>query len=519
MTGSFNRAGQWLRARLGAGQSEDYRRSLRNAVFHSGAHVLQVSLWLVATPLFLRRLGTDLFGVWMLVNGVLGMGCVLQVGLTNATIKFVSKYRALEDLGRAAQVVRTTFTMYVLLGILGGVVIYTISPYLVYDVFNIPAAARPVAVTVIRIASVGLLMRFVDSVFESGLHGFECYALAARVTATANCLTIAVNAVLVLVGFELPALLCCTVILLGGSALAKFWLLRSRQLPSLRLGFLFDAETLRETLGFGLYGWVQHMLGVVNANIDRLLIAAYLDTTALSYYTVALQVARQAHAVLAKAGSFIFPFTAKLLEWGAKDRLLGLYDRTTLLIAILSCGAVLPLFFWAESILTLWVGQDFGEYATPILQVLCVRYALLPLGIVNYNFMLGAGYIKMQTLIFIGGALAIAVGMCILVPVHGGLGAAGASLLGLPFLFVERYCLERKLFGCATLRRQLSYLLPVALPFAAAVLSTRMTHVFTLSIPLLVVGGVAVAVVGWLSAYGVVRCCQSVGWLPVRRIL
>src|ERR1035438_6753012 len=53
-------------------RSPKFQRSLRNSSYSLADYLLLPVLWIVATPIFLRRLGVDQYGIWMLVNTVMG---------------------------------------------------------------------------------------------------------------------------------------------------------------------------------------------------------------------------------------------------------------------------------------------------------------------------------------------------------------------------------------------------------------------------------------------------------------
>src|SRR5450759_3880972 len=119
-----------------ARRSEDFRRSFRNASWNCADYMALPLLLLLATPFLVSHLGTQHFGIWMLVTALTGMMGVLNFGLGDATVKYVSAYRARNDLQGVARVVRSTLTMYSLLGATTSVGIIAIAPLLVRHFFK-----------------------------------------------------------------------------------------------------------------------------------------------------------------------------------------------------------------------------------------------------------------------------------------------------------------------------------------------------------------------------------------------
>src|SRR2546430_7983748 len=157
-------------------------RSARNAAYSAADYLLSPLLMIGAAPFLVARLGLAQYGIWMLVNALVGTAAVVPMGLGDATVKFVSSYRAPGGGGGehgVVRVVRSTLTVSALLGLLVAAIVITSAPWLAGAVFKIAAHDRDLAVRAIQLAGVGLVIRSIDSVFLSTLRGYERYDLAA----------------------------------------------------------------------------------------------------------------------------------------------------------------------------------------------------------------------------------------------------------------------------------------------------------------------------------------------------
>jgi len=495
-------------------RSADFQRGVLNAGSNLTAYLVYPVLWFLSTPVFVARLGIQHFGIWMLVNSVLGFGGIMEFGLTDATVKYVAQYRVRNDAGGVRRTVSTTLAMYCLLGASGGLIIFFLAPFLCGGVFRLEAADVPLATAAMRIGALGLLARFFDSVFESAFYGYERYDVAARVTIAAQATTILINIGLVLTGHGLRAVIATTVTILFISGFTKYLTLRTKLVPGLRILPRIYWHSLREITGFGVYRWLESLLNIVNSNVDRFLIASYIGPAAVAYYTVALQLARQVHAVLARASAFLFPFSASLFEQKDYVRLRRLYVKSTLLVIVLSVGFILPLFLCGEQLLTLWMSEEFAVQAYVVLQIVCIRYVLSPMGIINHNFLLGAGLVKIQTVMAYLNVPIMIAGMFILIPRMGIAGAATGLLLTIPFMLFIRIYVDRRLFNVSSFWGQFSYFLPAVIPFAAAYLFRRvyvlpLNNWFTL-----ILGAGIIGAAGVLLAAAIGTVCQKMKLIP-----
>jgi O-antigen/teichoic acid export membrane protein len=446
-------------------RTDDSRRSLRNAAYNLADCLLLPVLWLISTPIFVSRLGTDRFGIWMLVNAVMGLSGVMAFGLTDATIKYVSKYRALSDEAGVVRVVRSTLTMYGLLGVLTAVIVFFIAPFLVNNVFNVEPQNTALAISALQIGGMGVAVRFFDSVFLSAIYGYERYDLAARVTMVTNSLTIGINVVLVLIGYGLIGVLINTFGWIVAGGCCKVWVVKNMLIRGLPLRPVLDRETLREIFSFGIYSWVQGIGGILFGQVDRLLVAFLLSTTALAYYTICLQLAQQIHSLLARTTSFVFPLSSAIKETGNSDRLRRLYFKGLNYTTIAATAIGLPLFMCSHGVLSLWIGQPFADNASSILRVLVFVMCILATSIVPYYYLNGTGFVRLNTLFALISGTIVTIAGFLLIPWLGAIGAAWARTANTPTSIIARTILHYKVLSDRRWYAGMFILLPVVISF------------------------------------------------------
>ncbi len=455
--------------------SAQSRQCARNAGFNTSAHVVQLILLLVTTPIYVFYLGQEEFGLWMLVNGYIGFGNLVGFGLTDATIKFVSSYAARKDMQGVAKVIRTTLAMYLLMGALCAAAAMGASRWLAFSVLQISDELREVATLALRIGGIGILARLYWCVHESALQGLERFDVSAKAAALSRCITAAINIVLVTRGASVIAVLSVQVGMFAACGLLEAILLRAFFVPCLVPIPLVDRTVLRETLSFGFYRWLQSAVGILNNNLDRFLVASFAGVKSVTVYTISLQVARQAHVLLTVASAFLFPMSSRLKEAGDSQELLTIYRQSSRIIVIAAAALIVPVFILGRSILTVWIGADFADQASGVLRILCLRYALLPIGIVTYNFLLGLNMVRLQSLLTLMSAPCITLGM-VLLSRYGTIGIAGAWLVGLPFALAGRLVVSKRLFGRHSLFYEVSCILPVFIPLALSAWAVVMRY-------------------------------------------
>jgi len=490
-----------IKLRILSKRSDLFRQSLKNAGWNSVDFVVLPLLWLIATPFFVKSLGVERYGIWMLVNVFLGFSGMMAFGLGDATIKYVSKYRALNDAGGIARVIRSTLTVYILLGALGVLVSFTAAPILVTRVFHVQSQNVELATACIRIAGLGVAVRLIDGVLSAIFQGYERYDLAAMISVPTNIATVLADVAMVVAGLGVEGIVAGTIGVIVLSAVAKVVIIKRRLISELVLLPIFDRRALAEIFGFGIYSWLQGIGRILLNEVDQLLIAALVSTSALTYYTVALQLAQQIHAFLAKGVAFLFPLASVIHETGDIQKLNRIYFKALRFVTTGGVVLGLPMFLFAKNILTLWMGAAFAAESAALLQILAFSFSIMATSIVPYYYLNGAGYVRINTAFSLLSGALVAGANVLLIPPLGILGACWARLANTPTGLVSRTIVHYKVLQDRRWYVSLLILGPVVITYAAFYTVTLFINVPSMAIWLLALSMAVSAVLGGFVSY------------------
>ena len=497
--------------RLLLNRSTELRRSLRNATYSSLDYLLLPILWIIATPILVSKLGTEQYGIWTLANTFMGLSTVFAFGLGDATIKYVSKYRALDDEAGIVRVIRSTLTMYTIFGLAAGLIIFSAAPLLVSTVFStIQADNAALAVAALRVGAFGIIVRFIDGVFAAGMQGFERYDLSSKISMIVTALVVAGNVGLVLAGFGIREMLMTSIGILFTGALVKSFILKRQLVPSLVIAPLFDLTTLKEIFSFGVYSWVQSLSYMLLGQADKFIITSLLGPSALTYYAICLQLAQQIHTLISRATSFLFPLASVVKEKGDTERLKNFYFKGIHFTTILGVAIGFPMFMLSHSILTLWMGVDFADEAAIILRILSFTFTLLVTSIVPYYYLNGTGFVRLNAIFGLASGLIVAATAFFTIPLLGIAGAAWARAANAPVDVISRTILHFRVLDDRRWYAGIYIFLPVLVAFAIGLVLLRGFGEPSLSFLGLLALGALYALLGLGMGYGVTRTLTRV---------
>jgi O-antigen/teichoic acid export membrane protein len=456
-------------------RSELFRSSLNNAFWNSADYIVLPVLWLLSAPFFVGKLGADQFGIWMLANSIIGFSGIMGLGLTGATVKYVAKYRAIEDINGVRRIFCSTFILYSFFGVLSGGGLFLSASFFVKHVFTVDVHCQKLAIDVFRIASIGISVRLFDDIFTSLLQGFERYDLAARVSIPINIITILVNIVLVHAGLGIQAILIASIGVIGISSLLKAYI--CNELSPLQ--WQVTKDSFKEIAGFGVYNWLQTIGSVLFSQADKLIIASLIGTTALTYYTVCLQLVQQIHTFPAKAFAFLFPFASKAYESGDMVKMRTIYIQSLHFVTVLAIAVGLPIFLFANQILTLWMGAEFASNATGVLSILVISSVLLATSVVPSYYLNGSGFFRQNTVFALSSGIVVVLATLILIPWFGVIGAALGRLMVTPVGVISRSIVHYKVLQDRRWYAGILILFPILITFGLSSMAyTQTCHRF-----------------------------------------
>ncbi|KLU02918.1 Membrane protein involved in the export of O-antigen and teichoic acid [Rhodopirellula islandica] len=403
------------------------------------------------TPLLLRELGDSAFGMLVIATTIMGLNGMLSLGLGPAAQHFVAKYRhSNESKSKLKLVVETSLIANLIFGIASCTTIILCTEA-VSRLYPHPANAPPNELAfIIRLAAFGLPFVFVVNTIDNSLKGFERFELSVPLSAIARIGTAVSQISLVLLGFELAAIVFAAVAFKGIQAILGVIVLKRWALPELSILPSFSWDEFRNFVSYGVYIWLNSMVATARSSGEILILASILGPTALTLYAVPSRVLTQVHLMLSSAFAYLFPFATKLIQSGDTQRVHEVYSNATRYLCTLSGLAIPPLAIGCGPLLALWIEADRAEKIQPIFQLLAIRYAVYPLSILTSNLLMASNKTRAMTIIATANTVTILPFSAGLAYFYGAEGAAAAQLLVLAPILFNRFFVEKTLFGSAS---------------------------------------------------------------------
>lgn len=421
------------------------RVHLSNAAYGVLDYVAYPVGMLVVAPLALRNLGVAQFGVWMLANAALTAGSVIASGFGDANIRYVSARRGGNDQTGLLRAVRSTMGIHVALGAAIALIAWIFAPAAAARIASSSVELRIECLWSLRIASLLILARAIETVCVSTQRAFERYGAAVRVSVMARLLALAAAAVLPLANQGVIGIMIATAIFIVASLGLQLVQLK-RLLGANSLWPSFDREATRALLGFGIFPWIQAVSGILFGQVDRLITGVYLGAAAVASYALCAQMAQPIYGIAASSLHFLFPY---LSTRSTADSIVPLRRAVVLAFAanlavVAACAAILLAL--GMRLLTMWGGQTIAGAGSSVLPLLVWSTTAQALSVTGSYTMLALGRVRVVTLLNLSGGAAMLLATRWLLPKCGMHGMAMARLFYGPFTLLVYIPLAAMLF-------------------------------------------------------------------------
>ena len=386
---------------------------------------------LACTPLYIRFLGMEAYGLigfYFMLQGVIQ---ILDLGLSPTMNREMARYSVLP--GKSAEArdfVRTLEVGYWAIGILIGCTVWYSAPYIAthwIKAGTIPTLEVRRAVTIMGALAA---LQWPLSFYQGGLLGLQRQVLLNGITiATATLSGGGALLVLWLVSPTISAFFTWQIVvslLQAGGTTFALW----RCLPGSDHAARVEPGITRNIWGFaaGMSGIT--ITALVLTQLDKVILSKMLALTTFGYYILAGMVGNGLSGLLiTPMFNTIFPRFSSLVASGDEKSLLEMYHGSTQVMAVMILPVAVVVALFSREIMHLWTGNlEIANNTAPIVSILVGGTALNGLMNLPYALQLSYGWTRIGIAINAFFIVTLVPAIILMTTYYGGAGAASVWL-------------------------------------------------------------------------------------------
>lgn len=324
------------------------------------SQVVQILSGLIYTPIMLRLLGQNEYGLYQLVASIISSLGLLNFGFTSSYIRFYAKFNANDDKKNIAKLNGMFMLIFTVISIIcvicGAIFIHNIDGFLgtKFTYSEISTAKILMSVMIVN-----MTITFLISTFYCYMTAKEQFFIQRITGLLRNLLNPFLTLPLLMMGFGSISMVVITVILTFFDAIICFiWCIKK-----LKMEFYFrnlEFSLLKEMWIFTFYIFLNNIIDQVNWNVDKFLLGRYSGAIAVAIYGLAGQINSMYISFSTAISSVFSPKINKILARDESDKeITRLFIKVGriqyLLIALIISGFVL----FGKKFVYLWGGKEY----------------------------------------------------------------------------------------------------------------------------------------------------------------
>ncbi len=353
-------------------EKKDYK-ILKNAIYNLFGWAIPVVVSFLAIPFIVKILGNDKYGILMLSEALIGYFAILDINLTQGSIRYIAEYHAKGHEKEVNEVFSFSFLIYAIIGIVGAILIFFSIDTIFLKILKIPQHLKGSARIVFYITAVGFLLNLIQSYLSSLPKSGHRFDISAKMEIVFSIGLTLLTVLILHMGSDIVGVSVLRIVILLMNTLVLYFVIK-KILPYLNFKFSIRKETVRKITTFSGYAFMSKIASTIGAYADKLIIGAVIGSAAVTLYAVPFMLVGRLIAISHRLSMGLFPIASEMGSTGRLEDLKKIYRDLSRHIFFLNIAITTVLCLFSKQILQLWMGEEFSQQTYIILIFIALAY-------------------------------------------------------------------------------------------------------------------------------------------------
>lgn len=400
---------------------------------HSGWNIVGMVIpTIIAVPILgimARKMGVENFGLFTLLFSLIGYASIFDIGISRAVTRMIALYR--DDKKISNEIMSTSSWSIMAFSIIGALVLFILSEQIT-NWLNVTDNYYANTAFSIKIMAFSIPLFLLTQIWLGYLEGLESFAIINK----QKVFTSSLISILPLIGLYIHNSLSSAVI---GLLIARFFtciiVFFITKKNNVALFKTFNFNMLKKLLSFG--GWLtaSNIISPIMVYFDRFILSNISGADVVAKYTAPSDLVSRLGIIPGSIAKALFP---KLTLNNDS------YKQGLFLLGISAFIIILPLFIFANDILTIWLGKEYSGLPATVLQILLIGFFFNSLAQAPFASIQAKGYSKITAYIHIAEIIPYLIVLYILIDLLGIIGASLAWSLRMVIDFIILVIFQQK---------------------------------------------------------------------------
>jgi len=323
--------------------------------------LVNMGVMFVMTPVLIKNMGDYDYGIFVLITAIAGYMSILDLGLSPAIARFISKYHAIQDTDNIKTIFSAALVLLTTIGSVLCALLFII--YLFYPYILSPGNEEENKYSVAFILTIfQIFFTFPRVGLMATLEGYHLFTVKNNISIFIS--VVASSLIVALINNHNGLELVLTVGLLTGLIKTIYYYIYIKH--SLVISFTeinFDRlkKTMKVLLKFSIKSLAQGASAKIANHSDNIIISFFLGATNIVIYSLPNALLKQLFGIIGNIRMVYLPVFSGLYSRNNTDELIEVYLNITRLITSLTLLGLGSIFFLADNFIGMWIGAEYGD--------------------------------------------------------------------------------------------------------------------------------------------------------------
>lgn len=324
--------------------------------------ILSSIIPLIYTPIMLKILGQEEYGLYSLSLSTVGYLSLLSFGFGSTIIRYISKYRAEDNVEKVKDIFGFFLLLYTALGFLvvfcGLLISNNVEFIFSESLSNLQVSKMK---KLVLIMAINCALSFPASVFSSLIISYERYFYRRIIDVLSTILSPIANIIALFLGYMSIGMACAGTfvqfIVLPVNILYCFNVLRIK--PTFRK---ISNSLVKEMIGFSVFVFIGAMVDMLFWATDKVILGVLVGATSVAIYNVGGTFNSMVISLSTSISGVLVPkITGMVVTETPREKLSGLFIKIGRLQFIIIALIVSGFSVFGRSFIKLWAGPDYAN--------------------------------------------------------------------------------------------------------------------------------------------------------------
>lgn len=361
----------------------------KNTVYNLLGYGIPMGIALVTIPFLIKGFGEERFGILTLAWVVIGYFSFFDLGIGRALTKIVAEKIGSNKTEEIPGIFWTSFFLMLCISVLGALIVFLLAPKLVHTVFEITKGLQIETLKTFYVLTISIPIVTTSAGMRGTLEAYQKFGIINIIRTFLGVFSFLVPLLCLIFTKNLFYVVIFLVVIR-----IMVWMLYLIQCfninKDIKRKIYFEAKLIKPI--FRLSGWmsVSNFIVPLIVYLDRFLIGALVSATAITYYATPYEVVSKLLIIPSALTGVLFPtFSASYLNNPGFTKRISF--KAVKYIFFLLYPIVLLITTFAHEGLSLWLGKNFAENSSLILQLLAAGVLVNSISYIPFTFLEGIG--------------------------------------------------------------------------------------------------------------------------------